>query len=102
MFFSSVKKVTGLRKVMNRLLTQGMFLIQLNRLREKKKFFKKWNVKYKLLFSKLRFSVFKKFVTVSDFWEHQPMEIFLNFKASYCNLKTRGLGDKLCVAFPLF
>ena len=27
---------------------------------------------------------------------------FINFKTSCCNLKTRGLGTKLCVAFLLF
>ena len=51
--------------------------------------------------SKLRFSGFKKFVTWSVFGELQVMQILLNFKTSSSNLKIRGLGAKLCVAFPL-
>ena len=53
-------------------------------------------------FSKLRFPRFKKFVTRSVFGELQLTQISLNFKSFCCNLKTRGLGTKLCVAFVLF
>ena len=48
-------------------------------------------------FSKLRFSAFKKFVTRSVFGELQLTQVSLNFKASCCNLKIRGLGAKMCV-----
>ena len=53
-------------------------------------------------FSKLRFSGFKKFVPSSVFQEVQLTQMLLNFKTSCCNLKIRGLGAKLCVAFLLF
>ena len=33
--------------------------------------------------------------------ELQLMKIQLNFKTSCCNLKLRGLGAKLCVAFSI-
>ena len=49
----------------------------------------------KQTFSKLRFSKIKKFVTRSEFWG-APTQISLNFKTSCCNLKFRGLGEKLC------
>ena len=52
-------------------------------------------------FSKLRLSVFKKFVTRSVCGELQLTHISLNFKTSCCNLKIRDLGAKLCVAFLL-
>ena len=55
----------------------------------------------KLTFSKLRFSKFKKFVSKSMFGELQHTQISLNFKTSLCNLKIRGLGAKLCMAFLL-
>ena len=38
----------------------------------------------------------------SLFEELQLTQISLNFKSSCCNLKIRGLGAKLSVAFPLF
>ena len=44
----------------------------------------------------------KKFVTRSVFGELQLTQISLNFKTFYCNLKIRGLGVKLCVAFLFF
>ena len=43
-------------------------------------------------------SKFKKFVSRSVFGEFQLILISLNFKTSCCNLKTRGLGAKPCVA----
>ena len=45
---------------------------------------------------------FKKFVSRSVFGELQLKQISLTFKTSWCNLKIRGLGAKLCVAFLLF
>ena len=65
------------------------------------------NAKYllkvtKLMFSKLQFSKFKKFVSRSVFGELQLRQITLNFQTSCCNLKTRSLGAKLCVAFLFF
>ena len=54
-------------------------------------------------FSKLWFSGFKSFFTSSVFEELQlTLQISLNFKNPCCNLKIRGLGGKLCVAFLLF
>ena len=44
----------------------------------------------------------KKFVLTSVAWELQLVQISLNFQNSCCNLKIRGLGAKLCVAFLLF
>ena len=52
-------------------------------------------------FSKRRFSGFKKFVTRSVCGELQLEQISLNFKTSCCNLKIKGLGAKLYVAFLL-
>ena len=37
-----------------------------------------------------------------SYGELQLTNISLNFKTSYSNLKIRGMGAKLCVAFPLF
>ena len=45
---------------------------------------------------------FKKFVSRSVFGELQLMQISLNLQTSCYNLKIRGLGAKLCVAFLLF
>ena len=53
-------------------------------------------------FTKRRFTGFKKFVTRSVFGEPQLRKILLTFKTSFCNLKIRGLREKLCVAFLLF
>ena len=53
-------------------------------------------------FPKLQFFGFKKFVARSVFGELQLTQILLNFKTSCLNLKIRGLGAKLCVAFLLF
>ena len=86
--FNSIKEINRLRKEMNRLLSKGMSNIYLKVTIE--------------TFSKLRFSGFKKFVTRSVFGELQLTQISLNFKTSCCNLKIRGLGAKLCVAFLLF
>ena len=53
------------------------------------------------MFSKLRFSGFKKFVTRSVFGELQLTQKSLNFKTSCCNLKIRGLGAKLCLNYDV-
>ena len=84
----AVKEINTLRKEINRLLNIRMSNIYLKVAIE--------------TFSKLRFSGFKKFVTRSVFGELQLTQILLNFKTSCCNLKIRGLGAKLCVAFLLF
>ena len=88
MFLNSVEEIDRLKKEINRLLSKGMSIIYLRVTIE--------------TFSKLRFSGFKKFVTRSVFEELQLTQISLNFKTSYCDLKIRGLGPKLCVAFLLF
>ena len=44
----------------------------------------------------------KKSVTRSVFGELQLRQISLNFRTSCCNVKIRGLGAKLSVAFLLF
>ena len=49
------------------------------------------------MFSKLRFSKFKKFVFRSVFGELQLTQILsLNFKTLCSNLKIRGLGATVC------
>ena len=88
MFFNSIKEVNRLRKKINRLLSKGMSNIYL-----------KVTIK---TFSKLRFSGFKKIATGSVFGELQLTQISLNFKTSCSRLKVKGLGSKLCVAFPFF
>ena len=55
-----------------------------------------------MAFSKLRFSRFKEFGHQVSFGELQLTMISLTFKTSCCNLKIRGLGGKLCVAFLFF
>ena len=52
-------------------------------------------------FSKLRFSGFNKVVSRSVFGELQFTQILLNFTSSSCNLKVKGLGAKVRVAFVL-
>ena len=52
--------------------------------------------------SKRQLFGFKKFVTRSVSGELRLTQISSNFKTSYCNLKIRGLGAKLCVTFLLF
>ena len=55
----------------------------------------------KMTFPKLRFSKFKKFVSRTVFGESPLIQISLNFKTFCCDLKIRGLGAKLRVAFSL-
>ena len=55
-----------------------------------------------MTYSKLQFSKLKKFISWSLFGELRLTQILLNFKSPWWNLKTRGLGPKLCVAFLLF
>ena len=50
----------------------------------------------------LQLSKFKKFASRSVFGELQLTQISLNFKTTCYNLKIRGLGAKLYVAFLLF
>ena len=80
MFFNSNKEINRLRKEINRLLSKGISSIYL----------------------KVRWSKFKDFITRIIFGELQLTQISLNFKTSCCNLKIRGLGEKLCMAFLLF
>ena len=88
MFFNSDKEINRLRKETNRLFSKGMSNIYLKVTIE--------------TFSKLWFSGFKKFVTRSIFVELHFTQLWFNFKTSCCNLKIRGLGAKLCVAFLYF
>ena len=74
--FHSIKEIIRIRKGIDRLLSKGMSNVYLK-------------VTIETL-SKLRFS-FKKFVTISVIGELQLTQISLNFKTSYCNLKTRGM-----------
>ena len=71
----------NLIKEINRLISKGMSKIYL------KSYY--WEI---LMFSKLRFSKFKKFVFRSVFGELQLTQISLNFKTLCSNLKIRGLG----------
>ena len=82
---NSIKEINRLSKEMNRLFSKGMSNIYLKVTVE--------------TFSKLWLSGFKIFVTSSVFGELQLTHISLTVKTSCCNLKTRGLGAKLCVAF---
>ena len=88
MVFNSVKNINRLRKEINRLLIQGMSNIYL-----KVSIEKNW--------SSQNFDVLslKNLPPSKFFGELQLMQISLNFKTSCCNLKIRGLGAKLCVAF---
>ena len=109
MFFNSIIELTTLRKEINRLLRKVFNSVKkMNRLtKEIKKLLSKAmsNIYLKVTIetmSKFRFSGFKKFAPRSVFGELQLTQILLNFKTSCCNLKIRGLGAKLCVAFLLF
>ena len=82
---NSVKETNRLSKENNRLFNKRMSNIYLKVTVE--------------TFSKLWLSGFKKVVTSSVFGEFQLTHISLTVKTSCCNLKTRGLGAKLCVAF---
>ena len=82
---NSIKEINRLSKEMNRLFSKGMSNIYLKVTVE--------------TFSKLWLSGFKIFVTSSVFGELQLTHISLTVKTSCCNLKTRDLGAKLCVAF---
>ena len=53
------------------------------------------------MLSRLRHSKINKFVTRSVFGELELTQISLKFKASFCNLKIRFLGAKLCVVFSI-
>ena len=54
-----------------------------------------------MTFQKFDFLGLRFFHQVS-FGALQLTKISLNFETSCCNLKIRGLGAKLCVAFLLF
>ena len=60
------------------------------------------NIKLLLNLQKLHVSGFKKSVTRFVFEELKLTQRSLNFKTSCCNLKTRVLGAKMCVAFLIF
>ena len=86
MFFSSVKEIDRLRKEINRLLSKEMS-----------------NVYIKVTIEKNRRSQNFDFLSLKichevSFWVRH---ISLNFKTSCSNLKIRGLGAKVCVAFLL-
>ena len=55
----------------------------------------------KVKYSKPELSKFKKFVSRSVFGELQLTQISFNFQTSCYNLKIRGLGANLCLAFLL-
>ena len=55
-----------------------------------------------MIYSKLRFSKFKKFVSRSDFGEPQLSQILLNFQTSCCNLKSRGLVVRVYFVHSIF
>ena len=100
-------EVNRLTTEINRLLSKGMFLIQLkNKMgweKEAKRLLSKGMSNINLTvniktFSKLWFSGFKKFANGSVFGEM----ISLIFKTSCCNSKIRGLGAKMCMVFFFF
>ena len=86
MFFNSIKEINRSRKEINRVLRKGMSSIFLKVTIEKK-----WD----------QFFKFKKFVSRSIFGDLQLTQIPLNFQSCYWNLKIRGLGKKLCLAFSI-
>ena len=55
-------------------------------------------IEKKLRSQNFDFSKFKKFAFRSGFEELQLTQI----QTSFCNLKIRALGEKLCAAFQLF
>ena len=109
MFFNSIKEINRFGNKINRLLMEGILLIQLkNSLRKEihRLFSKEMsNIYIKVTietFSKFRLFGFKKFATRLVFGQFQLTQMSLNFKTSCCNLEIRGLGAKLCVTFLLF
>ena len=86
MLFISIKEINMSRKEINRVLSKAMSNTYLKLDIEK-------NME-KLAFSKLWFSMFKKLVTRS------VLGLLVGLM-SCCNLKMRGLGAKLCLAFLL-
>ena len=92
MFFTTVKEINRLRKEMNRLLSKGMSNVYLKVTIERN-----WRSQnFDFIYN------FNKFIMRSVFEEFQLTQISLNFESSCCNLKIRGLGVELCVAFVLF
>ena len=86
MFFNSIKEINRLRKEINRLLSKGISNIYL-----------KINIEEKNGRSEnFNFLVLKD---LSPGHQLQLKKISSNFKTSCYNLKIRGLGAKLCVAF---
>ena len=89
MFVCSITEINRLLKEINRLLKE------INRLLSKGMSNKGLLKSYyweKKTYSNLRLSEFKKFVS----------KILLNFQTFCCNLKIRGLGARLWVAFLFF
>ena len=91
MLFNSIKEINRLRKEINRSLSKGLSNIYLKGSIEKK--WRTQNFDFKSLKSSSKRSVFGKL---------QLTQKLLNFQTSCCNLKIRGLGAKLYVAFLLF
>ena len=83
-----MKETNRLRNKINRLLNKAMSNIYLKVTIE--------------TFSKVPFSGFKESVTRPFYGELQLTQMSLNFETSHCNLKIRGVGAKLCMAFLLF
>ena len=84
MLFNSIKGI-------NRLISKGMSNIYLNVNIEKN-----WHSQ------NFDFLSFENFFSMPVFGELYLTQISLNYKASCCNLKIRGLGAKLDIVFLLF
>ena len=89
MFFNSIKEINRLRKEINRLLSKEMSNIYL-----------KVTIEGKICGSRnFDFLGLKNLSQQVSFGELKLTKMSLNFKTSSCNLKIRGLGAKLCLAF---
>ena len=89
MLFNSIKEINRLLKEINRLLTKGMSNIYLKVTTEEKLRTQNFD------FLNLKSSSPSR----SVLGELQLTQRSLIFKTSYCNLKIRGLGAKLCVFY---
>ena len=90
MFFNSIKEINRWRTEINILFSKGMSNIFLKVSVEKK-----WQTQ--------NFSIMDlKSLSLGQFLRAQLTQISFNLKFFCCNLKIRGLGTKLYVAFLLY
>ena len=111
MFFTSIKEINMFRKGVSRLLSKEVNTLrkEINRPLNKgiNSLKKEVNKYLSRGMSNVCLKVTVDFISSKDsspgqILEAPPHGVSLNFKNSYCSLKIRGLGEKLCVAFLLF